>query len=135
MTPWCPDQLGIRGRSTLTITSHLALAVSLNLTSPEEAGSVYPNLPTTLPSTCSGKYGVKYVHTGIDVTRNMGVLIGSLFQTYTYQTLTHFPLLTTAQMIKDNLHLKTPSMHVTPNSILQIIIHTFHLISHHNLIP
>ena len=30
-------------------------------------------------------------------------------------------------MLKDNLPLKTPSMHVTPNYIFQIIIYTFHL--------
>jgi len=41
-----------------------------------------------------GIMGVKYVHMGINVTRNMGVLIGSLFQTYTHQSLTAFSPLT-----------------------------------------
>jgi hypothetical protein len=57
MASWYPDQLGIGRGSVLTIVSRLALGVSLDLTSLEEVGSVYPNLPTTLPSTRNGKNG------------------------------------------------------------------------------
>jgi hypothetical protein len=57
MAPWYPDQLGVGRRSALTVASYLALGVSLDLTSPEEAGSVYPHSPTTLPSTHNGKNG------------------------------------------------------------------------------